>query len=157
LLKLSLLSLLAPFAAAYYPQGSITVPANGTHIAPGETFNFTYNGRGDYCLSSFAYSVVLLTSPPDSLLTLTTTGHYFGRFNSATVAYAGVTPTGAPPAPPNLTMPDFSLSPGGFGSGKSVSNATFYLAVIEEYNECDPTLGNTLTLTANTIIYNATT
>lgn len=30
-------------------------------------------------------------------------------------------------------MPDFAQSPGGFGVGKAISNATFYLVVLEEY------------------------
>jgi hypothetical protein len=30
-------------------------------------------------------------------------------------------------------MPNFSVAPGGFGAGASATNATFYLAVFEEY------------------------
>ena len=37
------------------------------------------------------------------------------------------------PAPAQLTMPDFALSPGGWGVGETASNGTFYLVVLEEY------------------------
>lgn len=37
------------------------------------------------------------------------------------------------PAPAQLTMPDFSKSPGGFGAGQSASNVNFTLLVVEEY------------------------
>ena len=47
---------------AVYPQGLITVPPNGTQIAPGEAFQFTYNTRNDKCVSSYNYTVWLLTS-----------------------------------------------------------------------------------------------
>lgn len=40
-------------------------------------------------------------------------------------------PHNTPPA--QLIMPDFSKPQGGFGSGASIANATFYLAVVEEY------------------------
>lgn len=30
-------------------------------------------------------------------------------------------------------MPDFALSPGGWGVGATMSNGTFYLVVLEEY------------------------
>jgi len=42
-------------------------------------------------------------------------------------------PSARHPAPETLTMPDFSKPLGGWGSGASVSNAVFYLAVLEEY------------------------
>jgi hypothetical protein len=41
-------------------------------------------------------------------------------------------PTNLPPA--QLVMPDFSKNPGGFGVGASATNATYYLAVFEEYS-----------------------
>ena len=40
------------------------------------------------------------------------------------------------PAPPQLTMPDFSQSQGGFSQGAFASDLPIYLAVIEEFNEC---------------------
>jgi hypothetical protein len=91
---ISILFLLAFFsrgAAAYFPQGYITQPVNGTRVAPGASFAFKYNIRQDYCLSSLGYSVWLLTSEPN----LTTgigpesefgTGHFFGRWQDANLA-----------------------------------------------------------------------
>ena len=35
--------------------------------------------------------------------------------------------------PEKLTMPDFSVNQGGFGSGKTASDAPMYLAVFEEW------------------------
>lgn len=81
----------------YLPQGTITSPANGTHIAPGASFAFSYAARGDYCLGSQNFTVWLLTSKdaPDSAAALfagingnggigddsnAPTGYYFGRF-----------------------------------------------------------------------------
>ena len=81
----------------YLPQGTITSPANGTAVAPGASFAFTYAARGDYCLGSQNFSVWLLTSKdaPDSAAALfagidgnggvgddsnAPTGYYFGRF-----------------------------------------------------------------------------
>lgn len=79
------------------------------------------------------------------------------------------------PAPPNLTMPDFSKSPGGFGTGATCSDQTFYLAVFEEYSECavsvdrvycgvfvltsrwrQGAVGNKISLAVVPLIYNAT-
>ena len=40
------------------------------------------------------------------------------------------------PAPSNLTMPNFAEGQGGFGTGKTASNATFYLTVLEEWDDC---------------------
>ena len=65
-------------------KGTITNPLNGTHIAPGESFEFTYNTRNDACLSSYNYTVWLLTSPPSTLSTLSTTGVFLGRFSDRT-------------------------------------------------------------------------
>lgn len=65
--------------------GIITAPAPGTHIAPGAAFNFSYNIRADYCKSSYAYSVYLVTSTPISDFAPTDelmTGHFFGRFDA---------------------------------------------------------------------------
>ncbi len=72
-------------------------------------------------------------------------------------------------------MPDFSKPLGGFGVGASVSNATFYLAVLEEYGNgnvrsfgslgfvtklicthCQPSVGRRISLVMNQIIYNST-
>jgi len=76
-------------ALAYYPQGSITVPANGTKITPGQAFNFTYNIRSDYCVSSYNYTVFLFTAVPTGASLFigpdnqVFTGHTFGRFSGA--------------------------------------------------------------------------
>jgi hypothetical protein len=85
----ALLALLASFtgAFAYYPHGLITAPANGTALAPGQSFNFTYNVRADYCISSYNYTVYMLTSTParNSLFIGSdneiATGSYLGRFS----------------------------------------------------------------------------
>lgn len=73
----------------YYPQGTISKPDNGTSIMPGQPFDFFYNQRGDYCLSSMNFTVWLFTTPPESALGAMTsgdvTGWYFGRF-----AYSGI-------------------------------------------------------------------
>ena len=37
--------------------------------------------------------------------------------------------------PEKLTMPDFSVNPGGFGIGKTASDAPMFLAVFEEWAE----------------------
>ena len=73
----------------YYPQGTISSPANGTVIMPGQSFDFLYNQRGDYCLSSYNFSVWLLTSPLGSTLggdSTDMTGHYFGRFSYSSLS-----------------------------------------------------------------------
>ena len=73
----------------YFPQGTISSPANGTIILPGQSFDFYYNQRGDYCLSSYNFSVWLLTSPPGSSMIgddSTMTGHYFGRFSYSSIS-----------------------------------------------------------------------
>ena len=85
---------------------------------------------------------------------------------------ANPSPTNAPPV--NLTMPDFSILPGGWGAGKSVQNLDIWLSVLEEWRDCDvsspffrlpalisciilqPQVGNTISFTANHLIYNVT-
>lgn len=44
------------------------------------------------------------------------------------------------PAPAQLTMPDLSQDQGGWGSGASATNATFYVMVWEEWASCDVSL-----------------
>ncbi|KAJ7505243.1 hypothetical protein B0H11DRAFT_1977675 [Mycena galericulata] len=147
---------LACLASAYAATPAIISPADGTLIAPGAAFDFNYNSIADYGVSSYNYSVYLLTSPPDSLSPSETfaAGHYFGRF--AEPNYPGnPNPPNTPPA--QLVMPNFSAPPGGFGAGASVTNATFYLAVFEEYSNGAACVGNRISYTANQIVYNATT
>ncbi|KZT11903.1 uncharacterized protein LAESUDRAFT_719846 [Laetiporus sulphureus 93-53] len=135
--------------------GTISEPASWTKIAPGATFNFSYNIRADYCKSSYAYSVYLVTEQPSSLAPadLFMSGYYYGRYDAEN--YPAV-PYPTNPAPPNLTMPDFSRAQGGFGGGKTASNATFYMTVLEEWDTCEGTVGRMIGMASNPIIYNAT-
>jgi hypothetical protein len=81
----SLAALLLPATTlAYAPQGTILSPANGTVVAPGAPFAFSYDIRSDYCTSSFNYTVWLFTSNParfgmgaDNVIG---TGRFLGRF-----------------------------------------------------------------------------
>ena len=85
---LSLISslLLSVFSYSCYVAaqnlGTITAPVPGTHIAPGAAFNFSYVIRADYCTSSYAYAVYLITSTPNSFAPSDEfmTGYFFGRF-----------------------------------------------------------------------------
>ncbi|KAF9067128.1 hypothetical protein BDP27DRAFT_1329308 [Rhodocollybia butyracea] len=135
--------------------GTISSPPNGALINPGAWFDFLYNSRADYGITSLNYTVFLVTSAPVSLVPSAefATGHFFGRF--AEPNYPGnPNPSNTPPA--QLVMPDFAQSPGGFGVGKGISNATFYLVVLEEYVDGTATVGAQMSLTANEIIYNGT-
>ncbi|KAI0662078.1 hypothetical protein C8Q70DRAFT_962497 [Cubamyces menziesii] len=148
-------------------HGKILEPAAGAHIAPGAAFNFTYQGSGDYCRSSYAYSVWLITDMPTSFapVDVFTAGHFFGRYDLPNYPgeqrpLAQTRPMGAlgcdvqhmilmplpsflavpypkNPAPPQLTMPDFSVSPGGFGPSQTATNKTVQLAVLEEWAGCE--------------------
>jgi hypothetical protein len=85
LLFVSLLSALTTALAFNYRKGYIDAPLNGTALAPGQRFNFTYNVRSDYCVSSFNYTVWLFTSIPSGLSFLgpdneVATGAYLGRY-----------------------------------------------------------------------------
>ncbi|KAJ7675726.1 hypothetical protein DFH06DRAFT_977309 [Mycena polygramma] len=134
---------------------AIIQPEEGAHIAPGQKFNFSYQSIADYGCSSYNYSVYLFTSPPLEFAASENfgAGHYFGRF--AQPNYPGnPNPPNTPPA--QLVMPNFSVAPGGWGSGASASNATFYLAVLEEYATGDGVVGNRISLSVNRIVYNAT-
>ncbi|KAJ7761574.1 hypothetical protein DFH07DRAFT_421590 [Mycena maculata] len=147
---------LACAASAFAATPAIISPADGTQIAPGAAFDFNYNSIADYGVSSYNYSVYLLTAPPTSFAPSATfaAGHYFGRF--AEPNYPGnPNPSNTPPA--QLVMPNFSIPPGGFGTGASATNATFYLAVFEEYANGAGSIGNLISFTANKIVYNATT
>ncbi|KAJ8463864.1 hypothetical protein ONZ51_g9979 [Trametes cubensis] len=138
-------------------HGKILEPAAGAHIAPGAAFNFTYQGSGDYCRSSYAYSVWLITDTPTSFapVDVFTAGHFFGRYDLPN--YPAV-PYPKNPAPPQLTMPDFSVSPGGFGPSQTATNKTVQLAVLEEWAGCeiDGPLGVSMSLTYIPVVYNAT-
>ncbi|KAJ7288229.1 hypothetical protein C8J57DRAFT_1047089 [Mycena rebaudengoi] len=141
--------------SAYAATPSIVQPAEGTHIAPGEAFNFTYASIADYGTSSYNYTVYLFTSAFFALAPSENfgTGHYFGRF--AQPNYPGnPNPRNTPPS--TLTMPDFSKNPGGVGSGAFATNASFYLVVLEEYATGAGSVGSRISLTSNRIVYNAT-
>lgn len=45
------------------------------------------------------------------------------------------------PAPALLTIPDFSVAPGGFAAGKSASNEPMRIMVIEEWGNGEVSLG----------------
>ncbi|KAI0352669.1 hypothetical protein OH77DRAFT_1362943, partial [Trametes cingulata] len=117
-------------------HGQITEPQPGAHIAPGQLFNFTYMPSADYCRSTYAASVWLVTTPPSSLAPTDVFmgGHFFGRFDYPN--YPAV-PYPKNPPPPQLTMPDFSKSPGGFGGARTASDQTVQLAVLEEWAGCE--------------------
>ncbi|KAK7048456.1 26S proteasome subunit P45, partial [Favolaschia claudopus] len=129
----SAIALASSFAAAALAMTpAIIQPADGTHVAPGQSFPFEYQIIADYGVSSYNYTVYLFTTPPLAFMTSQNygAGHYFGRF--AQPNYPGnPSPSNLPP--PKLVMPNFSTSRGGFGAGASASNATYYLAVFEEY------------------------
>lgn len=64
-------------------HGQIEQPAAGAHIAPGESFDFSYLPSADYCRSTYAFSVWLVTDVPASLAPMDVFmgGHFFGRFD----------------------------------------------------------------------------
>ncbi|KAJ7134724.1 hypothetical protein C8R44DRAFT_610519 [Mycena epipterygia] len=158
-------------SCAWSTTPAIIQPAEGTRIAPGQAFAFNYLSIADYGVSSYNYTVYLLTSPPHASTPSVNfgAGHYFGRF--AEPNYPG-NPNPSNPPPAQLVMPDFSKNPGGFGAGASATNATFYLAVFEEYadgsvsrrpafqdyssNSSQGSVGNMISFTANKIVYNGT-
>ncbi|KAI0755166.1 hypothetical protein C8Q80DRAFT_1095441 [Daedaleopsis nitida] len=151
-------SLLAALASpALAQKGTIVQPHPGTHIAPGAAFDFLYDIRGDYCTSSYAYSVFLVTDVPASAAPADVFmgGYYFGRFDAAN--YPAV-PYPKNPAPAQLVMPDFAQPQGGWGAGQAASDKTYQLAVLEEWDGCDATgpVGRKFSLTFVPIVYNAT-
>ncbi len=117
-------------------QGTIDLPHPGTQISPGSSFNFSYSIRGDYCTSSYAYSVYLITDTPTSATPsdVFMGGHFFGRFDAEN--YPAV-PHPRHPAPAQLVMPDFSKPQGGWGAGQAANDKTFQLVVLEEWDGCD--------------------
>ncbi|KAL0580642.1 hypothetical protein V5O48_001372 [Marasmius crinis-equi] len=154
-------------------KASIIAPANGTRIKPGVSFPFKYQSISDYGVTSYNYTVWLLTQPPTPFQStqVWAGGYSFGQF--AEPNYPGNPHPGNRP-PTQLVMPDFSKPLGGWGTGASVSNATFYLAVFEEYGDgtvssrssshfhpadqydFQPFVGRRIHLSINEIIYNST-
>lgn len=82
----TLFTTLVSVASAYYPQGTIQSPVNGTSIAPGQSFDFLYEIRSDYCTSSFNYTVWMFTSDPKKFKmgadNVFGTGRFMGRFQN---------------------------------------------------------------------------
>ncbi|KAJ7147061.1 hypothetical protein C8R43DRAFT_538853 [Mycena crocata] len=156
---LALFPLIAGVISAPSPRqstsGTIIAPAEGTIIAPGAAFDFAYDSMADFGVTSFNYTVWLLTSIPKSFVQSTdfAEGHYFGRF--AEPNFPG-NPNPPNTAPAKLVMPDFSKNPGGWGTGASDNNAEFALVVMEEYATGTGSVGLRFTLAMNKIIYNAT-
>lgn len=64
-------------------QGAIVQPESYAVIAPGASFDFSYDGVGDYSVSSYNYSVYLFTEMPTSFLPSGefANGYFFGRFD----------------------------------------------------------------------------
>ncbi|EPT05094.1 hypothetical protein FOMPIDRAFT_1021467 [Fomitopsis schrenkii] len=153
----TLLTSILAFATCACATGPSTInqPAAWTAIEPGAVFNFSYSAIGDYCQSSYGYAVYLVTEPAVSMAPSQEfmCGYYFGRYD--TPNYPAV-PYPTNPAPPNFTMPNFADSQGGFGTGKSASNATFYLTVMEEWDDCGGALGRKIAVVNTPIVYNAT-
>ncbi|KAJ7695666.1 hypothetical protein B0H17DRAFT_1055096 [Mycena rosella] len=154
-------------------SGTIISPADGTVIAPGQAFDFVYDSMADYGVTSYNYTVWLLTSPPTSFAQSTdfAQGHFFGRFaepnypgsmslllyRSHLIHWCDPTDPNPPNTPPaQLVMPDFSKNPGGWGSGASDSNGQFALLVLEEFATGSASVGSRLALAINNIVYNAT-
>lgn len=79
----SLVALLLAATTLAQTAGTISAPAAGTLITPGQSFDFSYNSHADYGISSYNYTVWLTTTPPTSMAQSDTfmTGHYFGRFS----------------------------------------------------------------------------
>jgi len=157
-LPLALASLvMATPVARQNTKGTISLPVPGTKVAPGGSFDFKYNPRADYGESSYDYHVWLVKTDSVSKtfapLDVFATGYYFGKFdypNYPAVPYA------TNPAPPQLTIPDWSKGLGGFGAGGSGSNVEYSLVVIEEWGNGNPSLGRNIGTAVTTIIYNAT-
>ncbi|KAF4577337.1 hypothetical protein EYR36_005324 [Pleurotus pulmonarius] len=120
----------------------IIKPPNGTGIAPGHRFDFRYQSIAEKGCSSYHVHVWLFFQLPTSQF--------------AVENWPGV-PHAEPPLPSHFTMPDFSVNQQGWGAGKHASNVQAYLAVLEEYATGDGTLGNRISLTYNTVLYNVTT
>ncbi|KAJ7095784.1 hypothetical protein B0H15DRAFT_71200 [Mycena belliarum] len=157
---LALFPLVCTVLAAPSPRqstsGTIISPADGTVIAPGQAFDFVYDSMADYGVTSYNYTVWLLTSMPKSFAASTAfgEGHYFGRF--AEPNYPG-NPNPSNPPPSQLVMPDFSKNPGGFGTGASDSDGHFALVVLEEFANGSGSIGFRMALAMNHIVYNGTT
>lgn len=90
ILSMQLPTFVTMFSALYalvvaLDPGTIEKPANGSVIGPNSVFDFKYWIRADYSVSSYAFSVWLMTEMPGSFSPseVWSTGHYFGRFDEA--------------------------------------------------------------------------
>ncbi|KZP05230.1 hypothetical protein FIBSPDRAFT_766177 [Athelia psychrophila] len=146
--------LLGAQASLVRSSGKIVAPAPNSIIMPGQPFKFSYISHADYSISSYNYTVWLSTKAPSSFTSSGDlfSGHYFGRFSEAN--YPG-NPNPSNPPPSLLVMPDFAKGSGGFGAGKTASNVRLHFAVLEEWSDGSPTLGNKFSLHHNPIVYNA--
>ncbi|KAG6857161.1 hypothetical protein H0H87_008731 [Tephrocybe sp. NHM501043] len=118
--------------AAPQSKAEIISPKIGETILAGSKFAFEYRTRADYGVSSYNYTVWLFTKSPATPepSDLFATGYFFGRYSQPN--YPGNPyPKNQPPS--ELTMPDFSKSPGGFGTGLQSENKDCLFVVLEEY------------------------
>ncbi|KAG6890593.1 hypothetical protein C0995_006569 [Termitomyces sp. Mi166 len=157
-----ILYLLLAFAQVSCPapltNAGIVSPADGGVIIAGSTFPFEYRTRADYGVSSYNYTAWLFTTRPESLTPsdLFATGYFFGRFSQPN--YPG-NPYPKNQPPPTLTMPDFSESPGGFGSGSPNTTLDCSFVVLEEYGTgilSKATAGSRISWAETRIVYKKT-
>ncbi|KAF9533219.1 hypothetical protein CPB83DRAFT_890333 [Crepidotus variabilis] len=149
-------SILCFLVVAYAATPSVILPANGTSINPGQTFDFQYQSIADNGVSSYNYTVWLFTSPPTTAFATLenfASGYYFGRFAEPNFP-GNPSPPNLPPA--KLTMPNFATLEKGFGVGATGHNVTCYVTVLEEYATGTGTLGYRMSLSSNYIFYNNT-
>ncbi|KAF9013546.1 hypothetical protein BDQ17DRAFT_1419694 [Cyathus striatus] len=150
---ISVISLVVATTLAATPE--IRSPAEGSIINPGASFNFDYQSIADYGTSSYNTTVWLFTKSPQEIKSMEdwASGYFFGRFGFSN--YPG-NPSPKNLAPSQLVMPDFSKLGGGFGVGKTTSNATFHFVVLEEYLNGESNVGYRVNLVSNAILYNVT-
>ncbi|KAF2720514.1 hypothetical protein K431DRAFT_304173 [Polychaeton citri CBS 116435] len=153
-LPTTLLLLLLP-CLTHADRGKISEPAANSTILPSQPFNYTYEPRSDYCLSSYNTTVWLLTSPPQSIIDNAAVGKFLLRCGYDSYA----NPYPANPCPSQLVTPDLSKGSGGFGTGEVVDGSEgrkVWLWVVEEFNQCGDTLGNQFAWTYTPLCYNCT-
>ncbi|KZT07354.1 uncharacterized protein LAESUDRAFT_713795 [Laetiporus sulphureus 93-53] len=156
--------------------GTIVNPAVGTAIDPGASFAFNYS-TNNWCHQGYSLFTVWLTPGPDAptYADVTSTngnaGDSVGILEEGTYLYdfgefvvnnfrrladlaieAGELPPTSTPPPAALTMPNLLEL-----NGTSYSNATFYIAVVDTFQDCPPSVPIELGLTSHSIVYNATT
>ncbi|KAF8993525.1 hypothetical protein BDQ17DRAFT_1368284, partial [Cyathus striatus] len=124
---ISVISLVATTLAA---TPEIRSPAEGSIINPGASFNFDYQSIADYAhpriiLRSGFYEITTGNKVDGGLGVRILLSGRFGFPN-----YPG-NPSPKNLAPSQLVMPDFSKLGGGFGVGKTTSNATFHFVVLK--------------------------